>query len=57
MIGAMDRVGKAIRDAYHWVPREQKCFLVMDNAGGHGTNTAIEEYKNNLRNNYNIEII
>ena len=29
----------------------------MDNTRGYGTNTAIEEYKNNLRDNYNIEII
>ena len=57
MIGAMDRVGKAIRDAYHWVEREQKCFLVMDNAGGHGTKAAIQQYEMHLRKEYNIHII
>ena len=32
-------------------------FLVMDNARGHGTDTVIEQYTNNLRDNYNIQII
>ena len=57
MLRAMDRVGAAIRSAYHWVSMEDKCYLVMDNAGGHGTNTAIEQYSNNLLQNFNIEII
>ena len=57
MIPAMDHVGKAIRKAYHWVPIEQKCYLVMDNVGGHGTDVAIKEYRDNLEVKYNIEII
>ena len=40
----MDRVGASIRAVYHWVPPTQKCYLVMDNAGGHGTEETIEEY-------------
>ena len=57
MIGAMDRVGKAIRKSYAWVPMTQKCYLVMDNAGGHGSNVAIATYRKDLLDNYNIEII
>ena len=57
MLTAMNRVGKAIWDKYHWVPNEQKCYLVMDNAGGHGTNTAIATYTKMLEDDYNIEII
>ena len=29
----------------------------MDNAGGHGTNEAIQQYRSNLHNNYNVAII
>ena len=31
MLTAMDRVGKAIRAKYYWIPKEQKCYLVMVN--------------------------
>ena len=37
MLGAMNRVGEAIRARYHWIPREESCYLVMDNAGVHGS--------------------
>ena len=57
MLGAMYIVGKSIRSAYHWKPITQPCYLVMDNAGGHGTANAIESYRNNLCTNYNVEII
>jgi len=33
----MDAIGRAIRAKYHWVPEDDEIFLVMDNAGGHGT--------------------
>ena len=42
MLGAMDRVGQAIHKGYYWVPMTQLISLVMNNTGGHGTNTAIE---------------
>ena len=57
MIDAMKRVGKAIRTSYHWIPMDQPCYLVMDNAGGHGTKNAIEEYTNNLLTEFNIKVI
>ena len=57
MLTAMHRVGKAIRSSYSWVPRSERCYLVMDNAGGHGTNEAIDEYVAMLRNEYNVETI
>ena len=57
MLSAMDRIGKAIRNAYHWVSRDQSCYIVMDNAGGHGTKEAINEYTHHLHNEYNIKII
>ena len=57
MLIAMRRVGAAIRRAYHWMPMHLIIFLVMDNAGGHGTNAAIDEYTQMLKEEYNIEII
>ena len=54
MIPAMDRVGLIICEAYHWVPREQKCYRVMDNAGDHGSDVAIKQYRDNILDQYNI---
>ena len=41
MLEAMERVAKAARETFGWVPNEEPMVLVMDNAGGHGTNGAI----------------
>ncbi len=57
MLTAMDRVGAFIRDAYSWIPRSEECYLVMDNAGGHGTREAIEEYVRLLKEKWNVETI
>ena len=64
MLETMDGVGKAIREAYHWVkwnPRNVQqsntIYLVMDNAGGHGTDEAVQQYSKDLKNNYKIEIV
>jgi len=64
MLETMDEVGKAIRAAYHWVkwnPRNVQqsdtIYLVMDNAGGHGTDEAVSQYTEDLKNKYKIEIV
>ena len=57
MIPAMDRVGAAIRKSYYWVPITEKCYLVMDNAGGHGTTEAKDNYVKMLLEKYNILVI
>jgi hypothetical protein len=57
MLGNIRKVGDAIRDKFSWVPRGDKKYLVMDNAGGHGTEAAIAEYTKILLDEYNIEII
>ena len=54
---AMDRVGLAIREAYHWMHPSEKCYLVMDNAGGHGSKEAIVWYNELLLTKYNVELI
>ena len=53
----MKRVGKAMRKAYKWVDISAILYLNMDNAGGHGTNVAVDEYTKMLKTDYNIEII
>ena len=53
----MEDVGMAIRRTYHWINRESTCYLVMDNAGGHGSKDSIKRYTTMLLTNYNIDII
>jgi hypothetical protein len=57
MLSVMNEVGAAIRASYHWVPLSQKIFLGMDNAGGHGTDIAVQQYTDELKATYNIEIV
>ena len=54
MLAAMERVGTSIRQKYNWVSMNDFFYLVMDNAGGHGTGDAITEYTNRLKDVYNI---
>ena len=57
MLRTLPQVGQKIRQAYHWLPADESIYLQMDNAGGHGTKVAIEEYTQNLRENFNIVIV
>eukprot|EP00547_Thalassionema_nitzschioides_P004510 CAMPEP_0194204560 /NCGR_PEP_ID=MMETSP0156-20130528/4047_1 /TAXON_ID=33649 /ORGANISM="Thalassionema nitzschioides, Strain L26-B" /LENGTH=96 /DNA_ID=CAMNT_0038930605 /DNA_START=224 /DNA_END=511 /DNA_ORIENTATION=- len=57
MLSAMDRVGDGVRKAHSWVPMTSQIYLVMDNAGGHGTDEAVEECKNELKDKHDIEIL
>ena len=54
MKGAMRRIGVALRVKYHWVDFSTPIFLVLDNAGGHGTNQCIGEYVTMLKDEYNV---
>ena len=58
MLSAMEEVAKGIREAYSsWVPATDTIYLVMDNAGGHGTKDAVDQYTKELLDKHNIEII
>ena len=57
MLDVMPRIGTAIRQNMPWVPRDELIYLVMDNAGGHGTAAAIQQYTRDLLVRFNIEII
>ena len=57
MLDNIRKIGKAIREKFHWVTRPQKCYLLMDNAGGHRTEQAIKKYTDILQTEFDIEII
>ena len=44
MLKTMGEIGLAIREKMHWVPIHIPIYLVLDNAGGHGTKTAVTNY-------------
>jgi hypothetical protein len=44
MLENIPTVGAEIRRIMHWIPPEQEIYLVMDNAGGHGIEEAVDEY-------------
>jgi hypothetical protein len=48
--------GQALRDKFHWVDLADTIHLVMDNAGGHGTNDAKTICTDALRT-FNAEMI
>lgn len=52
----MPRVAQAMRQKYHWIPLHEPLYLVMDNAGSHGTENAIKQYTAILAI-YNIHIV
>ena len=52
----MPKVAHEMHRAYHWTPETDKLYLVMDNAGGHGTDDSKSRYTEVMRNR-NIEII
>jgi hypothetical protein len=57
MLANLPSIADEIRGRMPWVPGDQVIYLVMDNAGGHGTIQAIDEYTQQLQAEYNIEII
>ena len=50
----MPEVGKAIREAYHWVLPQIPIFLYLDNAGGHGTQEVVDAYIKALEVDNNV---
>ena len=57
MLKIMNKVGSEIRKKYHWVDSKETIYLVMDQAGVHGTKEVIETYTKTMKSTYNIEII
>ena len=49
MSSVIRRVGEAMRVACHGDRRDIVLYLVLDNAGGHGTNECVSAYTNMLK--------
>lgn len=56
MLETMPMVGQSLREKFHWVDLADPIYLVMDNAGGHGTIEAKEHYIEALRA-FNVIVI
>ena len=52
MLQTIPEVGEALRNSFHWVPPNERIFLFMDNAGGHGTDDAKARYLGTIRVRY-----
>jgi hypothetical protein len=56
MLETMPTIGTQIRQQMPWIPMQTPIYLILDNAGGHGTIAARNEYTRRLRNEYNVVI-
>ena len=54
MRSIMPRIGMEIKTYFDWVPDDQEIYLVIDNAGGHGTTTCVRNYTQMMKDDYNI---
>ncbi len=54
MLQTMPAIRAEIRQKMPWIPRDQPIYLILDNAGGHGTRQAINEYTRQLRDQHDV---
>jgi hypothetical protein len=57
MLHHVPLIAAEMREKMPWVPPTEPIYLVMDNAGGHGTQEAIEEYTRRALVEFNVVII
>ncbi len=57
MLRILPIIAAEIRNQLHWIPPEEQIYLIMDNAGRHGTQQARDQYTRQLQHEYNITII
>ena len=57
MLMTIDEGGRAIHSYLFWVPATTVIYLIIDNAGGHGMNEAIEEYRELLFRMYKVLLL
>jgi hypothetical protein len=57
MLPILPENAQEIRESYHWMPSNERIYLVMDNTGGQGTREAREQYTRQLLEEFTIEII
>jgi hypothetical protein len=56
MLQSTREIGENIRAKFHWVPMDTPITLFMDNAGGHGTDEAKNEYIRILHEEFNVSV-
>ena len=57
MLDIMEEMGDHIRRYFWFLPIFVSIYLIIDNAGGHGSNEAKKEYREFLRDKFNIILI
>lgn len=57
MLESVNEIRTAIRKAFHFVDKTEMIYLVLDNAGGHGTAVAKEEFVRILRHKHIVKVI
>ena len=57
MLETVREIGQSIRESYKWINEKKIIYLVIDNAGGHGTTEAKKEYMKILMNEFCIQVI
>jgi hypothetical protein len=58
MLDIIHEIGVNIRASFDWLPQEtEEIHLFMDNAGGHSTNDAREQYVSILKSEFKIIVI
>ena len=57
MLETVHEIGMSIRRAYEFVNKNQVIYLIIDNAGGHGTTGTKEEYERILLQSYKVQVI
>ena len=63
MLSVMRDVGESVSNYFFWIPKSANgklkltVYLIIDNAGGHGTQKAIQEYRTMLREEFNIVLL
>ena len=53
----MQHVGITMMNKYHWVANDAVFCIIIDNAGGHGTDDCVNKYTSIFITEFNIEII
>ncbi|KAG7370138.1 hypothetical protein IV203_027884 [Nitzschia inconspicua] len=57
MLRKIPEIGAGLRSAYHWLRRDETIYLIMDNAGGHGSHDAMAQYTSVLWNEYKVQLV
>ena len=57
MLETVREVGEKVQESYKWINEKKIIYLVVDNAGGHGTMDMKKEYVRILMDEFCIQVI